>query len=47
MTRPASLRRSILVWLLLATAAIGIVALVDTRTEALRTARDSHAAARR
>ena len=40
MTRPASLRRSILVWLLLATAAIGIVALVDTRTEALRTARE-------
>ena len=38
--RPASLRRSILVWLVLATAAIGILALLDTRTEALRTARD-------
>lgn len=38
--RPASLRRSILVWLLLATAAIGVLALIDTRTEALRTARD-------
>lgn len=38
--RPASLRRSILVWLVLATAAIGLLALLDTRTEALRTARD-------
>lgn len=38
--RPASLRRSILVWLVLATAAIGVLALVDTRIEALRTARD-------
>ncbi|WP_374644798.1 sensor histidine kinase N-terminal domain-containing protein [Tabrizicola sp.] len=37
---PASLRRSILVWLLLATAAIGILALLDTRIEALRTARE-------
>lgn len=37
---PASLRRSILVWLLLATAAIGLLALMDTRTEALRTARE-------
>ncbi|WP_333814556.1 sensor histidine kinase [Tabrizicola sp.] len=40
MERPASLRRSILVWLLLATAAIGVLALVDTRIEALRTARE-------
>lgn len=40
MTRPSSLRRSILVWLLLATAAIGVLALIDTRIEALRTARD-------
>ncbi|MBN8630152.1 MAG: sensor histidine kinase N-terminal domain-containing protein [Rhodobacterales bacterium] len=40
MDHPASLRRSILVWLLLATAAIGALALLDTRTEALRTARD-------
>lgn len=40
MTRPSSLRRSILVWLLLATAAIGALALLDTRIEALRTARD-------
>ena len=37
---PSSLRRSILVWLLLATAAIGVLALVDTRIEAQRTARD-------
>ncbi|WP_374394753.1 sensor histidine kinase [Tabrizicola sp.] len=40
MLRPASLRRSILLWLVLATAAIGVLALLDTRTEALRTARD-------
>lgn len=40
MLRPASLRRSILLWLVLATAAIGVLALFDTRTEALRTARD-------
>ena len=38
--RPSSLRRSILVWLILATAAIGVLALLDTRIEALRTARD-------
>jgi two-component system sensor histidine kinase TctE len=38
--RPASLRRSILVWLVLATAAIGAVALLDTRTQAQRIARD-------
>ena len=38
--RPISLRRSILVWLVLATAAIGALALLDTRIEALRTARD-------
>lgn len=38
--RPASLRRSILVWLVLATAGIGVLALLDTRVEALRTARD-------
>ena len=38
--RPTSLRRSILVWLVLATAAIGALALIDTRIEALRTARD-------
>ncbi|HLQ20389.1 MAG TPA: sensor histidine kinase N-terminal domain-containing protein [Tabrizicola sp.] len=38
--RPASLRRTILVWLVLATAAIGVLALLDTRIEALRTARD-------
>lgn len=37
---PASLRRTILVWLVLATAAIGVLALLDTRVEALRTARD-------
>lgn len=37
---PGSLRRSILIWLVLATAAIGVLALMDTRTEALRTARD-------
>lgn len=37
---PASLRRLILVWLVLATAAIGVLALIDTRIEALRTARD-------
>jgi two-component system sensor histidine kinase TctE len=37
---PASLRRSILVWLVLATAGIGVLALIDTRVEALRTARD-------
>ncbi len=36
----ASLRRSILVWLVLATAAIGVLALIDTRNEARRTARD-------
>lgn len=35
-----SLRRSILIWLVLASAAIGILALIDTRTEAMRTARD-------
>jgi two-component system sensor histidine kinase TctE len=39
-SRPASLRRTILVWLVLATAAIGALALIDTRIEALRTARD-------
>ena len=38
--RPPSLRRSILVWLVLATAAIGALALIDTRIEAQRTARD-------
>ena len=38
--RPASLRRTILVWLVLATAAIGLLALLDTRVEALRTARE-------
>ena len=38
--RPASLRRSILVWLVLATVAIGVLALIDTRIEAMRTARD-------
>lgn len=38
--RPASLRRTILVWLVLATAAIGVLALLDTRVEALRTARE-------
>lgn len=37
---PSSLRRTILVWLVLATAAIGGLALLDTRVEALRTARD-------
>lgn len=37
---PVSLRRSILVWLVLATAAIGVLALLDTRNEAQRTARD-------
>ncbi len=37
---PASLRRTILVWLVLATAAIGVLALLDTRVEALRTARE-------
>jgi two-component system sensor histidine kinase TctE len=40
LANPASLRRSILVWLVLATAAIGALALLDTRIEALRTARD-------
>ena len=40
MDHPASLRRSILLWLVLATAAIGVLALLDTRTEALRTARE-------
>lgn len=38
--RAASLRRTILVWLVLATAAIGGLALLDTRVEAQRTARD-------
>lgn len=38
--RPASLRRTILVWLVLATAAIGALALLDTRIEARRTARE-------
>lgn len=38
--RPASLRRSILVWLVPATVAIGVLALLDTRIEALRTARE-------
>ncbi len=38
--RPASLRRTILVWLVLATAAIGVLALLDTRIEALRTSRE-------
>lgn len=38
--RPPSLRRSILVWLVLTTAAIGVLALIDTKIEALRTARD-------
>jgi two-component system sensor histidine kinase TctE len=37
---PASLRRTILVWLVLATAGIGVLALLDTRIEALRTARE-------
>lgn len=35
-----SLRRWILFWLVLATAAIGLLALADTRVEALRTARE-------
>lgn len=35
-----SLRRRLLVWLVLATLAIGVLALIDTRAEALRTARD-------
>jgi two-component system sensor histidine kinase TctE len=35
-----SLRRRLLAWLVLATLAIGVLALVDTRAEALRTARD-------
>lgn len=39
--RPTSLRRSILVWLVLATAAIGLLALLDTRIEAMRTAREA------
>jgi two-component system sensor histidine kinase TctE len=38
--RPASLRRRLILWLTLATLAIGLVALADTRAEALRTARD-------
>lgn len=38
--RPASLRRAILAWLLPATAAIGLLALLDTRIEARRTARE-------
>ncbi|MDZ4069760.1 MAG: sensor histidine kinase N-terminal domain-containing protein [Tabrizicola sp.] len=38
--RPATLRRTILVWLVLATAAIGALALLDTRIEAQRTARE-------
>ena len=40
MRHPASLRLSILIWLVPATAAIGALALIDTRVEALRTARD-------
>ncbi|GHC59482.1 sensor histidine kinase [Neogemmobacter tilapiae] len=40
MTRPASLRFRLLFWLVLATACIGVLALIDTRAEALRTARD-------
>lgn len=38
--RATSLRRTILLWLVLATAAIGVLALLDTRIEALRTARE-------
>ncbi len=38
--RPSSLRRTILLWLVPATAAIGALALLDTRIEARRTARD-------
>jgi two-component system sensor histidine kinase TctE len=40
LTRPASLRFRLLFWLVLATACIGVLALIDTRAEALRTARD-------
>lgn len=36
--RPYSLRRRLLLWLLLATAVLGLIALVDTWREALRTA---------
>ena len=36
--RPYSLRRRLLLWLLLATMALGLVALIDTWREALRTA---------
>ena len=36
--RPYSLRRRLLLWLLMATAVLGLVALVDTWREALRTA---------
>lgn len=36
--RPYSLRRRLLLWLLLATVALGLIALVDTWREALRTA---------
>jgi two-component system sensor histidine kinase TctE len=40
LTRPLSLRFRLLFWLVLATACIGVLALIDTRAEALRTARD-------
>ena len=36
--RPYSLRRRLIAWLLVATAGIGLLALVDTWREALRTA---------
>ena len=39
--RPYSLRRRLLLWLLMATAVLGLVALVDTWREALRTALDT------
>ncbi len=38
MTAPYSLRRRLLLWLFLATAVLGLIVLVDTRAEALRTA---------
>ena len=36
--KPYSLRRRLLLWLLMATAVLGLVALIDTWREALRTA---------
>jgi hypothetical protein len=38
--KPYSLRRRLLLWLLLATVTLGLVALVDTWREALRTAQN-------